>query len=84
MDQCSSCHSRIDPVVKHKYAELCFEAGNTGTDILEMYLSLAQEIPENAAHYFDRISLIYSDRGNLSEAERFRSFAARAQAEREE
>ena len=84
MDRCNSCHSRIDPVVKHKYAELCFAAGMTGTDILEMYLSLAREIPGNAAHYFDRISRIYTDQGNASEAERFRSFSLRAQAKQEE
>ena len=84
MDRCNSCHSRIDPVVKHKYAELCFAAGITGTDILEMYLSLAREIPGNAAHYFDRISRIYTDQGNASEADRFRAFSARAQAEQEE
>ena len=84
MGRCSSCHSRIDPVVKHKYAELCFSAGMTGTDILEMYLSLAREIPENAAHYFDRISRIYTDQGNASEADRFRAFSARAQTEQEE
>ena len=84
MDRCTSCHSRVDPVVKHKYAELCFGAGITGTDILEMYLSLAREIPGNAAHYFDRISRIYTDQGNASEADRFRAFSARAQAEQEE
>jgi tetratricopeptide (TPR) repeat protein len=84
MNQCSSCHSRIDPVVKHKYAELCFAAGMTDTDILEMYLSLAREIPGNAAHYFDRISRIYTDQGNASEAERFRAFSAQAQAEQDE
>jgi len=84
MDRCNSCHSRIDPVVKHKYAELCFAAGMTGTDILEMYLSLAREIPGNAAHYFDRVSRIYTDQGNASEAERFRAFSARSQAEQNE
>ena len=84
MGRCDSCHSRIDPVVKHKYAELCFSAGMTGTDILEMYLSLAREIPGNAAHYFDRISRIYTDQGNASEADRFRAFSARAQTEQEE
>ena len=75
MDRCTSCHARINPMIKHKYAELCFEAGMVGTDILELYLSLAQEIPDNAAHYHDRISRIYSARGNTSEAERFRSIS---------
>jgi len=84
MDRCNSCRSRIDPEVKHKYAELCFAAGMASTDILETYLSLAREIPGNAALYFDRISRIYTDQGNSSEAERFRAFSARARAEQEE
>jgi tetratricopeptide (TPR) repeat protein len=83
MGRCSSCHARIDPEIKHKYAELSFAAGLREEDILELYLSLAREIPENAAVYFDRISRIYAARGNSLEAERFRAFSARAIAERE-
>ena len=49
-----------------------------------MYLSLACEIPGNAAHYYERISRIYTDRGNASEAEIFLAFSKRAQAEQEE
>lgn len=83
MDRCGSCHARIDPEIKHKYAELSFAAGLRGEDILELYLALAREIPENAAVYFDRISRIYSALGNTLEADRFRAFSKRAIAERE-
>lgn len=83
MGRCDSCRARIDPVIKHRYAELCFADGLYTTEILEMYLALAREIPENAAHYFDRISRIYAAQGNPTEAERFRSFARRAAAERD-
>ena len=82
MDQCTSCHARIDPMVKHKYAELSFAAGMLDTEILEQYISLAKEVPNNAAHYFARISQIYEALGNATEAERFRSFSIRAEAER--
>ena len=82
MDRCNSCHARIDPVIKHRYTELCFAAGMYGADILELYLSLAREIPDNAVQYFDRISRIYTAQGNAPEAERFRSFSIRAEAER--
>lgn len=81
MGRCSSCHARVDPQIKHKYAELSFAEGLKGPDVLELYLSLAREIPANAAIYFDRISQIYFAQGNDAEGERFRAFALRAQAE---
>ena len=83
MGRCDSCRARIDPEIKHRYAELCFADGLYTTEILEMYLALAREIPENAAHYFDRVSRIYAAQGNPTEAERFRSFARQAAAERD-
>jgi tetratricopeptide (TPR) repeat protein len=79
--RCDSCRARIDPEIKHRYAELCFADGQHTTEILEMYLALAREIPENAARYFDRVSRIYAAQDNPAEAERFRSFARRAAAE---
>lgn len=78
MGRCNTCHQRIDPAIKHKYAELSFAAGMQGTDILEIYLSLAREIPDNQAAYFEKISRIYAAQGNDAEAKRFRSFAAQA------
>jgi tetratricopeptide (TPR) repeat protein len=84
MGQCNSCHARIDPEIKHRYAELCFADGMIGSDILELYLSLAQEIPDNTATYFDRISRIYTAQGDEVEAERFRAFAIRAEEEQRE
>jgi thioredoxin-like negative regulator of GroEL len=80
MNRCTSCRTRIDPEIKHKYAELSYSAGNCNTETLELYLSLTREIPENAAAYYERISQIYSAQGNKAEANRFRSFAKRAQA----
>jgi tetratricopeptide (TPR) repeat protein len=81
--RCDSCRVRIDPAIKHRYAELCFADGLLTTEILEMYLALAREIPENASRYFDRISRIYATQGNPTEAERFRSFARRAAGDRD-
>ena len=83
LDSCNSCRTRAHPMVKHKYAELSFAAGIHDTDLLELYLSLAREIPDNAAEYFGRISRIYTARGNTTEAARFRSFSKRAEAERD-
>ena len=81
MDACTGCRARVDPEIKHKYAELSFQEGVRNAVILELYLSLAREIPENAAVYFDRISSIYDSQGNTEEASRFRSFSERAKAE---
>ena len=81
--RCDSCRARIDPEIKHRYAELCFADGLYTMEILEMYLALAREIPENTAHYLERVSRIYAAQDNPAEAERFRSFARRAAAGRD-
>ena len=78
---CRSCRTRVDPLIKHKYAELSFAEGHLDTNLLELYLSLAREIPANAATYFDRVSRIYMSQGNETEGERFRRFAEQARAE---
>ena len=71
MDQCRGCHARIDPYIKQKFADLSMESGLNTTEVLELYLSLAQEVPQYAADYYQKISRIYSAQGNESEAHRF-------------
>jgi tetratricopeptide (TPR) repeat protein len=75
MDQCRSCHARIDPFIKQRYADLCFDSGMLNTDILDLYLSLARELPANAPEYYVKISRIYAAQGNHTEAGRFRAIA---------
>jgi tetratricopeptide (TPR) repeat protein len=75
MDECRGCHARIDPYIKQRYADLCFDSGMLNTDILDLYLSLAQELPDNAAEYYEKISRIYAAQGNHTEAARFRAIA---------
>jgi tetratricopeptide (TPR) repeat protein len=75
MDQCSSCHTRLDPFIKQRYADLCFDSGMYTAEILELYLSLAQEVPGNATDYFEKVSRIYTALGNEGEARRFRAIA---------
>lgn len=81
MVNCRSCHARIDPLIKDRYAELCFASGSRDIATLELYLSLAQEIRENAPLYYDRVSRIYSAQGNEAEARRFRSFSEQLRME---
>lgn len=75
MDQCSSCHARIDPFIKQRYADLCFDSGMLNTDVLELYLSLARELPDSAADFYEKVSRIYAARENDYEARRFRAIA---------
>ena len=75
MNQCRSCHARIDPFIKQRYADLCYESGMLNTDVLELYLSLAQELPDNAADYYEKVSRIYAALENEHEARRFRAIA---------
>jgi tetratricopeptide (TPR) repeat protein len=75
MDECRSCHARIDPFIKQRYADLCFDSGMMNTDILDLYLSLAQEFPDKAAEYYQKVSRIYAAQGNHTEAGRFRAIA---------
>ncbi len=83
MDQCSSCHTRIDPFVKRRFADISFDLGEHSSAMLEMYLSLAQEDPENNSFYFQRVSRIYASLGNEEEAHRFKLFAQQSQNEKE-
>lgn len=78
LDRYKNCRTPIDPEIRHRYAELCFEAGMHGVEILELYLSLVREVPDKAAQYYDRISRIYEAQGNTYEAERFRAFSIKA------
>jgi predicted negative regulator of RcsB-dependent stress response len=71
LDQCRSCHARVDPYLKQKFADLSFESGHKTSEVLELYLSLAQEIPQNAADCYQKISRIYTAQGNEVEAQRF-------------
>jgi len=83
MDGCRSCHSRIDPYIKQKYADLSFDSGLNTTEVLELYLALVREVPENKAEYYQKISAIYTAQGNATEARRFELFAEKAKAEME-
>jgi tetratricopeptide (TPR) repeat protein len=75
MAQCRSCHARIDPYIKQKFADLSFASGLNTTTVLEIYLSLAREVPQNAVEYYQKISRIYSTKGNHEEARRFQQIS---------
>ena len=80
LDQCRSCHARVDPYLKQKFADLSFDSGHKTSEVLELYLSLAQEIPQNAADYYQKISRIYTAQGNEVEAQRFQVISEKYEA----
>ncbi len=83
MNQCRSCHTRVDPLVRRKFADISFDLNDRSTAVLESYFSLAQEDPSNRPFYFQRISEIYAAMGNREEAHRFQGFARQATEEKE-
>jgi predicted Zn-dependent protease len=84
MARCRSCRARIDPFIKERYADLCFDSGMLSGDILELYLALAQEVPAKAADYYEKVSRIYATLGNEREAARFRAITEKAAQKRNE
>ena len=78
MASCKSCHKRVNPFVRQRYAELSYEAGDISGGILETYFALCQEDSENQAHYFGRISDIYRRQGHPTEARRYLEMAQAA------
>jgi len=78
MEQCHSCHARIDPYIKLKYADLSFASGLHTAEVLELYLSLVRETPGDKAEFYQKISQIYTTQGNETEARRFELFAEKA------
>lgn len=78
INMCQGCGSRVDPFIKQRYADTSFESGDCSTKILEIYLDLSREDPDNRSAYFQKISKIYSLKGNEKEAERFLSFSEKS------
>jgi hypothetical protein len=72
LKECSVCMTRPDPFIKRKYGDLSFELGEYTSEILELYLFLAQEDPDNSSEYFIKASRIFEEKGNLEEARRFK------------
>ena len=75
MKKCSGCGSRIAPFVKQRYADISLECGQYSQGILELYLSLVQEAPDNKGYYYRKINEIYTALGNEEEARRYRLLA---------
>lgn len=80
INKCFSCGTRADPFLKRRYAELCYQSGDTSKNLLDIYLGLVQEDPDNRAAYFQRISDIFHHKGELDEARRFHALAKNSES----
>ena len=83
MEECRGCGFRVDASIKQQYADLCFEAGQYSSKIVELYISLVHEDPNNRAYYYQKISQIYSAQGNENEARRYQVFAQKSEDRKE-
>ncbi|MGM0453063.1 MAG: tetratricopeptide repeat protein [Thermodesulfobacteriota bacterium] len=75
INQCSACGAMVDPFLKRRYAELSFESGDLTAKLLDIYLGLVREDPDNRGLYFHRIARIYENQGESREAHRYDAFA---------
>ena len=83
MEECRGCGFRVDPSIKQQYADLCFEAGQYSAKVVELYITLVHEDPNNSTYYYQKISQIYSAQGNENEARRYQVFAQKSEDRKE-
>ena len=74
LNGCTKCGVRTDPFILRRYADLCFAYGERTTQLLELYLSILQEDPDNKDDYYQRLYELYNALGNTAEAGRYKAF----------
>ncbi len=70
---CAACGSRTDPFIRRRYAELCYQTGDRSKKLLDLFLSLSQEDPDNKKEYYLRIQKLYEKMDDVREARRFQT-----------
>ena len=78
LNTCLSCGNRADPFLKRRYAELCYQTGDTSSTLVDIYLGLVQEDPDNRGTYFKRVADILLKMGEADEAKRYETLARNA------
>jgi tetratricopeptide (TPR) repeat protein len=73
LNGCTKCGVRSDPFILRRYAELCFACGERTIKLIELYLSIMKEDPDNKDDYYPRIYELYTALGNTAEAKRYQS-----------
>ncbi|NOY70539.1 MAG: hypothetical protein GXP53_13820 [Deltaproteobacteria bacterium] len=80
LNHCAGCGCAVDPIVKRRYADLCFKSNDRSARLLEVYFSLVTDDPDNRKATFEKIAQIYEENGNNSEARRYRALAGKSAA----
>ena len=75
MATCTGCGQRPDVDLRRRFAHAGFAAGVMTSQIIDVYLDLVVEDPDNQATYYENVSRIYAHLGNEIEAKRFKEFA---------
>jgi len=73
LNGCTKCGVRSDPFILRRYAELRFACNERSTQLLELYLSILQQDPDNKDDFYQRIYVLYTEMGNTEEAARYQS-----------
>ena len=84
VNNCKSCHQRLDPVVRHRYAELLYATGESSSGLLDNYFALCSENPKDQNLYYRRISEIYERQGYPDEAKRYLAIARQVESRNED
>jgi len=71
---CTQCGVRTDPFIQRRYAELCFACGERSSRLIDLYLSILRDDPDNKDDYHRRIHELYNALGDSAEASRYESF----------
>jgi tetratricopeptide (TPR) repeat protein len=79
MASCSGCGQRPDTDLKRRFAHAGFASGVMTSQIIDVYLDLVAEDPDDRELYYENVSAIYDHLGNNGEARRFKSFARELQ-----
>jgi len=69
---CTQCGVRTDPFIQRRYAELCFACGERSSRLIDLYLSILRDDPDNKDDYYRRIYELYNALGNTAEANRYK------------
>ncbi len=79
LNKCLSCGTRADPFLKRRYADICYQEGDTSAGLVDIYLGLVREDPDNRAVYFSRVSSILHSKGEFNEARRYQALAEKSE-----
>ena len=78
---CTGCGQRPDVELRRRFAHAGVASNVMTPQIIDVYLDLVVEDPDNRATYYENVSRIYQHLGNDEEARRFKAFAMELQVE---